>query len=272
MSRLLFLLFFALGGRGLANKVKVTSYNIRLDTKSDREFRDWSKRRAGVVDFLKAGGFSVIGLQEALHNQLEDVRKGLPDFEQLGVGRSDGKKGGEYSPILFDPGVWRVDLEEQGTFWLSDTPEKAGSKSWGNQVVRICTWARLIGRNGKAIYIFNTHFDHQSQPSREKSAELILQRIKARKHGGDPVILMGDFNATTKNPAIQTFLNSDLLIDHGDADQKLTFNHWKAGMKKGLRIDHIFTSPSIQKAKFEVMADGDPPHSDHHPVVLTTGD
>lgn len=222
----------------------------------------------GVVKFLNEGGFSIIGLQEVKHNQLEDVQKGLPSFKRIGVGRDDGKKSGEYSPLFYDPAIWTADENEQGTFWLSDTPKVPGSKTWGNGVTRICSWARLTGKNGKSIYVYNTHWDHQSQPSREKAALLVLERIKARTSGDDPVILMGDFNATTENPAIKTLLNSALLVDHGGEEQMVTFNFWKAELKEGLRIDHIFTSPSFKNGRFEVLADGDPVNSDHHPVVL----
>lgn len=249
-------------------EIKLTSYNIRQDTPGDQGDRDWSKRTAGVIRFLKEGEFSIIGLQEARHNQVEDIKRGLPNLKQLGVGRSDGKKGGEYSPLFYDPKVWTADEKEQGTFWLSDTPEKPGSMTWGNQVTRICSWARLIGTDEEAIYVYNTHWDHQSQPSREKAAILILERIKARKNKKEPVVLMGDFNATTDNAAIKTLLESKLLVDHGGAEQKLTFNFWKPGLNPGLRIDHIFTSPSLKEGRFEVISDGDPVNSDHHPVVL----
>ncbi|MDA7530666.1 endonuclease/exonuclease/phosphatase family protein, partial [bacterium] len=84
-----------------------------------------------------------------------------------------------------------------------------------------------------------------------------------------PVILMGDFNATTANPAIKTLIKSGALVDHGGERQKQTFNFWKPGLNEGLRIDHIFTSPLIKKAKIEVPAASDPVDSDHNPVILT---
>ena len=272
MFRLLLFLTFLLLALGAADELKLVSYNIRYDAKGDRGFRDWPNRKQGLIQFLQEGEFSVMGLQEVLQNQLEDLEKGLPKFATVGVGRSDGKKGGEYSPILFDTEVWKVDSEQTGTFWLSDTPEKAGSKSWGNSVTRICTWARLVGKSGEGIYVFNTHFDHKSQASREKAADLILARIKVRRFLDEPVFLMGDFNATRSNPAVQTFLKSGLLIDPGQAVQKLTFNRWESGLKGGLRIDHIFMSSSIGEATFEILLDGDPPHSDHHPVLLSVPD
>lgn len=265
MKSLFLFLSFLLPAMG---EIKVVTYNIRQDTGGDQGERDWGKRAPRVVKFLKEGGCSIIGLQEAKHNQVEDVKKGLPKFVQLGVGRDDGKTRGEYSPIFFDPVVWIVDSTEQGTFWLSDTPEKPGSMTWGNRVTRICSWVRLTGKDGKSLYVYNTHWDHQSQPSREKAAVLILKRIAARKHAQDPVILMGDFNATTINPAIKTLLGSGDLVDHGGDAQKQTFNHWKPGLNDGLRIDHVFTSSSIKDGKIEVPAAGDPVGSDHNPVIL----
>lgn len=252
-----------------AGEIKLVTYNIRQDTGGDRGVRDWSKRAPGVVAFLKAGGFSIVGLQEARHNQVEDIQKGLEKFVRLGVGRDDGKQAGEYSPIFYDPALWKPDPKEQGTFWLSDTPAKPGSMTWGNRVTRICTWVRLRDEKGRGLYVFNTHWDHQSQNSREKAARLILARIKARAHPDEPVVLMGDFNATIDNPAVETLLDSGVLVDPGADEQKLTFNYWKPGLREGLRIDHLFVSPALDEGKLKVLSDGDPVNSDHHPVTLT---
>lgn len=250
-------------------EVNVVTYNIRQDTRSDRGVRDWSKRAPGVLKFLKEGGFSVIGLQEAHHHQVEFIEKGLPGFQRIGVGRSDGKKRGEYSPILFDRKKWKADPEDQGTFWLSPAPETPGSTGWGNNVTRICTWVRLLDEKGKGLYVFNTHWDHQSQPSREKAAVLILERINNRKKSADPVILMGDFNATTTNPAIKALLEPGVLMHPTKREEKVTYNFWKQELKDGLAIDHIFTTAPINNGSLRVLQDGDPVNSDHHPVVLT---
>jgi len=256
----------------LAGELRVASYNIRFDAKNDRGAKDWSQRMPGVVKFMTERRYSIIGLQEVLVNQLEDLKKGNPKLKQLGVGRDDGKTMGEYAPLFYDPEVWTADEEEQGTFWLSETPESPRSKSWGNAITRICTWARMIGKDGNALYVFNTHWDHKSENFREKAALLILARMKARENSNEPVILMGDFNTSTKSVAIQSFLTEGLLVDHGGEDQKLSFNRWEPGLKAGARIDHIFTSPSIKKAQFMVLADGDPVNSDHHPVELIVKD
>lgn len=250
-------------------EVKVVTYNIRQDTRSDQGVRDWSKRAPGVVNFLKEGNFAIIGLQEAHHHQVEFIEKSLEGFRRVGVGRSDGKKRGEYSPIFYNSSKWKADPKDQGTFWLSPTPEKPDSTGWGNNVTRICTWVRLLDEKGQGLYVFNTHWDHQSQPSREKAAVLILERIKKRKKGEEPVVLMGDFNATTTNPAIKALLDPGLLFHPAKREEKITYNFWKQELKDGLAIDHIFTTASIKDGQLRVLQDGDPVNSDHHPVVLT---
>lgn len=252
----------------------IITYNIRQDTASDKGPQDWQQRKAMVSAYLLDKKASIIGLQEVRHNQLLDLDLTLPDHTSTGVGREDGKTRGEYSPIFFNRKLWKLDPREHGTFWLSDTPDIANSRSWGNGYTRICTWARLIGikgpDKGNALYVYNTHWDHRSQPSRVKSGEFILKTIKARTHQEDPFIFMGDLNATTENPAVKALLASGLLIDHCK-NRVRSSSHWKAPLVPGLRIDHIFTSPSIKKAVVQVESNGNSAHqsaSDHHPLRL----
>lgn len=41
--------------------------------------------------------------QEVLHNQLLDIQSLLgPEWAYVGVGRDDGQKAGEYSPIFYN--------------------------------------------------------------------------------------------------------------------------------------------------------------------------
>ena len=144
------------------------------------------------------------------------------------------------------------------------------SRSWGNRYTRICTWARLIDREGRGVYVFNTHWDHESQPARERSATLMLERIRGRKHQRDPFILMGDLNATPDNPAIRTLLGSALFSDPGKLEIASS-SHWSPELRPGSPIDYIFTSKSLRAPAFEVESNpGVDGHaaSDHHPVRL----
>ncbi len=276
MARIFAFLLLMLPGLWAADApLNIITYNIRNDNAGDKGPRNWPERKDKVAAYLLAHKASIIGLQEVKHNQLLDMDKALPEHSHVGAGRDDGKTAGEYSPIFFNRTIWKLDPEENGTFWLSDTPDDVATRTWGNSHNRICSWARLIGIKGPgkgiAIYIYNTHWDHRSQPSRVKSGELMLKRIKARMHQDEPFILMGDLNATTDNPAVKHLLNSGILVDHGKKQMRSS-SHWKAELVPGLRIDHIFTSPSIKQATLEVESNGgDTNHagSDHHPVRLS---
>jgi endonuclease/exonuclease/phosphatase family metal-dependent hydrolase len=251
-----------------AEPFNVVTYNIRLAASSDKGTRAWDARKETVARYLKESKAEIFGLQEALHHQLVFIDQAMPDFQFVGVGRDDGKKKGEYSPLFYNSKKWTPDPKEQGTFWLSETPAVPGSMSWGNQIPRVCSWARLVSTGGKGLYLFNCHWDHKSQPSREKAAELILARITKRKHAEEPVILMGDLNAMTNNPAIKALLETEILLDPGGEEQHLSFNLWKPGLVSGLRIDHIFITAGFQVGKLEVESNGDPVGADHHPVIL----
>src|SRR5690606_11157963 len=142
----------------------------------------WHRRRDLLAEVIRDAAPDVVGLQEALATQLDDLARLLPQYSRLGVGRDDGDAAREHSAILYRTSRLEVaGGAEQGTFWLSVTPEVPGSKSWGNSIPRICTWARFIDREAPpgspGFYIFNTHLDHRSQPSRERAIELIAARM-----------------------------------------------------------------------------------------------
>ena len=158
--------------------VRVMTFNIRFDNPGDGPDA-WPHRKdlaASMIRFHRAG---LIGVQEALKHQLDDLTARLPGYAWVGVGRADGREAGEYSAILYRTD--RFELMDDGTFWLSETPEVPGSKSWDAAIERIVTWAQFRDREtGKTFFHFNTHFDHVGQVARAESAKLILQRIAAQ--------------------------------------------------------------------------------------------
>lgn len=262
--------------------VSVMTFNIRYGSADDGD-NHWDKRHDLVFDVIGKYDCDVIGLQEALRFQIDAIRAAHPGYGEVGVGRDDGQTKGEYSAILYRTD--RLKLADSGTFWLSDTPEVVASTSWGNRITRICTWARFVQKDsGKAFYHFNLHMDHQSQPSREKSAVLIDQRIARREHA-DPIILTGDFNAGEANPAI-TYLKGASktgekpavrLVDtfrvlHPDATEIGTFNRFE-GIRSGDKIDYIFVLPETKVLDAKIIFDtpeGRCP-SDHFPVIARIG-
>ncbi|MBW3555105.1 MAG: endonuclease/exonuclease/phosphatase family protein, partial [Gemmatimonadetes bacterium] len=149
--------------------LRVMTFNVRYGTAPDGADA-WPHRRAQLLRVVTDHDPDVLGLQEALRFQVDEIRAAMDEpGEVVGVGRDDGAEAGEYSAILYDRG--RLALLDQGTFWLSDTPSVPGSTSWGNRIPRIATWARLRDTaTDTSFYVVNTHWDHESQNARERSA------------------------------------------------------------------------------------------------------
>lgn len=251
--------------------LRVTSFNIRYGTANDG-LNSWPLRKELVMQVVRQEAPHVLGVQEALRFQLDVLAVAFPRFEEVGVGRDDGKQAGEYSAIFYDRE--RLRLLDQGTFWLSDSPEEIASTSWGNSITRICTWAHLEDlRSGASLHVFNTHWDHRSQPSRERSAELILERVRELAAGG-PVLVLGDFNAGEANRAFRRLLEDEEtpLLDsfrqvHPEAKAVGTFNGFQ-GKCDGEKIDAVLISRhwAVQDARIVRTQEGDRLPSDHYPV------
>lgn len=221
--------------------VRVVSFNIRYGTANDGAHR-WELRRAAVIATIRDHAPHVLGVQEALRFQLDELGAALPAYRELGVGREDGLTRGEYAAILVDTS--RFSIVDHGTFWLSETPEVPGSMHWGNRITRLTTWTRIADRaTGDTIRVFNLHWDHESQPSRVRSAELLLSRLVAVP-ATEGVIVLGDFNSDETNPAFQrlvapgTGLADTFRAVHPAATSVGTFNAFR-GDSTGGKIDGV---------------------------------
>ena len=246
----------------------VMSFNIRYGTANDGD-NHWLRRREQLFALLREQQADVVGLQEALHGQIDEILRAVPGYGYVGVGRSDGRQAGEYAAILYRTA--RLQVRRSDTFWFSDTPGVVKSTSWGNQIERICTWAYFEDRDGPAFYLYNVHLDHQSQPSRERSVALLLARIAARDPRA-PVVVTGDFNAGEDNPAavaMRASFRDSFRVREPDAKEVGTFNGFKIGQTAGEKIDFVFVEPGtevLEAAIVRTSRDGRYP-SDHFPVT-----
>jgi endonuclease/exonuclease/phosphatase family metal-dependent hydrolase len=242
----------SLAGAANPTPLNVMTFNIRYGTAPDGE-NAWPKRREMVLEELKTLKPQILGMQECLRDQLDTILQKFPTMSAVGVGREkDGA--GEYSPILYDR--TRFDLLAAETFWLSDTPDVRASKSWGNNYTRICTWARLLERGtNRVIVVMNTHWDHESQPSRIESGKLIAKRI-AEFDPNEPLILMGDFNIGPEGPAREPFTKiglRDSFVDiHPDKANEGTF-HAFTGKTISDKIDAILVSKQWEVKNAEII-------------------
>ena len=277
---LLVLILFTLQSFVSAFEIDALSFNIRFDNANDGD-NAWPKRKAMVGEWVKSESPDVIGLQEALRHQIDDIKKVATAYCEYGVGRDDGKSKGEHCTVLYLKDRFKLDKKDCGTFWFSDTPEKIASKSWGNEIPRICTWVRLIEKKtNKGFYVYNVHYDHRSQPSRLGASKLIIEKISKRKQSNEPIILMGDFNAAENNPAIKIFKEEPLkLLDtfrvvKPDEEMVKTFHGFRGGSYPGGKIDHVFILPStakISSASIVRFNKNKRYLSDHYPVRAKLG-
>jgi endonuclease/exonuclease/phosphatase family metal-dependent hydrolase len=250
--------------------MNIITFNIRYNTPNDG-INAWPNRIEMVTGLLKFHEADIFGLQEAIIGQIEDIQNKLPEYEWFGIGRDDGEKAGEFSPIFFNK--TKFILIEQNTFWLSETPEKP-SKSWDSSLNRIVTWGKFKSKvTGKQFLVFNTHFDHKGVEARKQSAILITGKIKEMtKDKNLPVILTGDFNLTPDTEPISII--KQYLSDSREVTEQPpygpigTFNSfdWNAPMEG--RIDYIFIQGGIKVLKYAVLTDSKEMRwpSDHLPV------
>lgn len=253
-------------------ELKLLTFNVRYENPEDPELRSWRSRIIGITRMIRSENPDVFGVQEALHGQAADLRASLPDFGFAGVAREDGKRRGEYAALFYRKS--RFHAAEGGHFWLSATPEIPGSKTWGNSYPRMATWLRLIDRNtGRSFHVYNTHWDHRNQPSREKAAELIHHRIATRSHPGGPVVLLGDFNAVETNTGLRTLTAGTSGLEdtfqklHAGEKNRTTLHLWRGTKNGSLKVDHILVSPETEILESAIRTSDVPMISDHFPVT-----
>jgi len=270
----------------------VMSFNIRLskvDKSEAASENNWADpkypRRERAIRVIKEYSPDLLGVQEARELQVEDLKKALPEYAFYGVGRDDGKKKGECSGVFYRKS--RFEKNDAGSFWLSETPQKPGTsfyvapKAAPKAVPRVASWVKLTDKCSCRTFVFlNMHWDHISEPAREKSAALVRKRL-IKLAGGLPVIVMGDLNAHEDSPAVKELVGANGSTGRklGDSFRELrperspdesSFNDWR-GTLRGSRIDFILHTREFTSVAADIVRtsyDGRWP-SDHYPVVAT---
>ena len=250
--------------------VRWATFNMRLDTPAD-SLNNWKYRKERVAQYIQNMKLDVVGTQEVLQNQFNDLKSLLPDFEGVGVARDDGKETGEYSAVFYRKTVF--DALDSGTFWLAENPDSVGMMGWDAVCVRVATWAKLQHKaTGKIVMAVNTHFDHVGKVARRESALLIIRKIKEIV-GDQPAVLTGDFNVTDQNEAYNTIVSNEfVLLDAHKVAEKTsgasyTFHGFdKVDMEKRSKIDFVFVTPQIKVLHSEVTPEvKEALLSDHNP-------
>ncbi len=258
------------------NGINVMTFNIRYDNPDD-SLNNWKYRKENAANAIRFYDVDILGTQEVLHNQLVDLKNFLPGYEALGVGRKDGKEGGEYSALWFKKN--RFSLIKSGYFWLSQTPNVPGSLGWDGACERIATWAILKDkRTSKSVFALNTHFDHVGKVARRESVKLILNNI-SKISKGLPVIVTGDFNAEPSSSVVKSLTDTndaEHLTDSRTASPLIYGPAWSfhdfgnIPLNERSLIDYIFVRNGVRVLKYGVLAEMNNSTflSDHAPVLI----
>lgn len=272
------------GARSPGAELRIMTFNIRY-AGGDKGEHAWSLRRDAVAECIAAADPDILGMQEVEAVQADWIRERFPAYAFHGVGRADGMRKGEFAPILYRAD--RFTLLESGHFWISETPDVPGSKSWNTACERMASWVRLRDRQTKQpLVVINTHLDHVSAEARDHGVEMIRARARqlsrmsvSSEINAVPcqVIITGDFNAPADGPLGERLCgDGDSLQDAYRAanstplDDEASFNGWTP-QTKGKRIDWIVTSREFvsTNAMIDRREPGGVMPSDHYPVIVT---
>ncbi len=253
--------------------LRIASFNI-LVPGGNRPGNQWDERIPRIIKLLDDHQIDLVGTQETTLRQINEIVKdGVWDY--VGVAREDGKTNGEYMAIFFRKD--RFVCEENHSFWLSETPDVPGSRSWKTACTRMCTYGRFRDlRSGKRFVLCNTHLDHVSDLARVNGIKLILSRQKEITQGL-PLLLTGDFNATREHEfyklVTQTLADSEFISETPHVGPNQTFhalNYDPDHEQEKRRIDFIFVSSGIRVLTHRTIDDRDGAlyPSDHFPVAI----
>lgn len=83
---MLFALLLIVSSATQAQHLIAGTFNLRYDNPKD-EGNLWVNRAPVAAALIRFHEFDIIGTQEGLENQLEDLAKALPEYERYGLGR-----------------------------------------------------------------------------------------------------------------------------------------------------------------------------------------
>ena len=259
--------------------IRVATYNIQYDNVKEPDGA-WANRKDITKAMLEKCDFDIFGAQEPYKEQVEDIASWLPEYSWVGTsvtGENDVPRR-HFNPIFYK--TERFEVLDSGSFWYSETPNVANSKSWDSYSPRMCNWAKFKDRKtGKVFFHFNSHFDHKGVEARRQSARILLEKV-AEIAGDFPAFCTADYNSNQNSEVYKTIVTSGLLSDSYSLSFKRENEKWPTynGYKymstppaNATRIDHIFITNKDNKVlSWKILTDTFKFKypSDHNPVVI----
>lgn len=271
MKKLFFLLALtAAVSCNAPQELTVMTLNMRYDNPEDGA-NNWRFRRERIAELIRSEAVDLLGTQEVLANQFDDLQALLSGYRAVGVGREDGARAGEFNAVFFRSD--RFELLDSGVFWLSENPETPGSKGWDGACERLATWTVLRDKSGGELLFINTHLDHIGEQARREGVALLLRRIETLR-AGRPVILTGDFNAEPSSPVVARVVADSALRSAWDTAPIRSGSAWSFSdfgqlpEEERPLIDYVFYGGGLEVVSCSILPDtlGGGYLSDHAPV------
>ena len=257
MKKLLFLLTLtAAVSCNTPQELAVMTLNMRYDNPEDG-MNNWHFRRERIAGLIRSETVDLLGTQEVLANQFDDLQALLPGYRAVGVGREDGARAGEFNAVFFRSD--RFELLDSGHFWLAEDPSRP-NKGWDAKYVRICCWGRFLDRETRErFWFFTLHTDHKGERAQVESCRLVLDKIRTMCRG-ERAVLTGDFNVGETSESYAVLRDSGLLSDTYDlAEIKYawtgTENGFDPDRKTFRHIDYVFVTPGFRVLRYGILTD-----------------
>lgn len=263
-------------GEDVTEKItlKIANFNLRVPS-SDGDDNTWALRKERIVKRITDYDFDIFGTEEGLKYMLDELSGAMSGYAWFGAGRSNGSdEGGEHSSIFYK--VDKYELLDHGDFWLSPTPDVAGSKGWDAALTRICSWGKFREKkSGKTFLHLNAHFDHAGVQARTNSAALMLERAAALGSSALPVFFTGDFNCNPDTEAYATLVSGSMqdartATETEPKGTEYTYHAFSPSTDSGYRLDYIFASAGVRVLSYTCINDDiTEGHcaSDHFPIM-----
>lgn len=251
-----------------AEATRVMSFNVRCADDPEGSINNRSQLVTAVIEQYAPDSF---GVQEATGKWMRILKRKLGDkYAFVGEPRDNYGPFSEYSAVFYLKD--KYNLLDEGTIWLSETPEVKCTKSFDSACYRIATWAVLEDKETGIRYThMNTHLDHVLESTRDGQAGVLLNKLEELQAECN-VIVTGDFNAYPDEDVYKRMIavTDDVASTARNTDSGITFHNYGKKEDKGQgAIDFIFTSKGVKAETYKVIRNTvkDMYPSDHYPIV-----
>lgn len=247
--------------------MKIVTSNIRFANITDGK-DSWDNRKSFLALTLLRKKPDIIGSQEGRRPQLRE-------FESLLDGFTINDSHREWLNERMYPCLYSRDNEltrvlESGDFWLSETPDIAGTKLQQSAFPRLCSWVKYCNLSIEFL-VFNVHLDHTTDEVRMLQVKILSEEIKKINTDSLPIVLMGDFNSSPLSDVYKFILKELSLIDPWKSLNKVeetSYHQFRGVFDGGFRIDWILHSPEFTCLDVQLLKDNEKGYfpSDHFPL------